>query len=118
MVSVLTRHGYFSPYRRDSLPDGRSVLRKVVEPHHELITPPGVAVSLSVLEEAEEIGCAGIVVRRVKTGETLWAAVDRWRRGIPISRGYGPQRALKWSELSPVGGDSGQLELFPREGLL
>ena len=44
-------------------------------------------------------GFIGIVVERADTGEVLWAPLARWRTGIPIRRGFGPQRALLWSDL-------------------
>lgn len=113
MVPVLTRRGLRSPYRRDSLPDGRAVLRKRVGPHHELTTPPGVAVDEPVLDEAEREGFVGIITHRVRTGEELWAPLSRWRRGIPVTRGFGPQRALRWCDLEPLPGADGQLSLFP-----
>jgi hypothetical protein len=113
MVSVLTRHGISSPYRRDFLPDGREVVRKNVKPHHELTTPPGVAVDETVIQAAEVSGCAGIAIHRARTGQTLWAPMARWQRGIPISRGFGPQRALRWCDLEPLhGGRSQQVPLF------
>lgn len=113
MVPVLTRHGLRSPYRRDSLPDGRPILFKRVEPHHELTTPPGVAVDELVLDDAGRRGFAGIVVYRIRTGESLWAPLPRWRRGIPVRRGFGTQRGLRWSDLEPLPGGRGeQLPLF------
>lgn len=113
MVSVLTRHGTSSPYRRDFLPDGREVVRKNVKPHHELTTPPGVAVDETVIQAAEASGCAGIAIHRARTGQTLWAPMARWRRGIPVSRGFGPQRALRWEDLEPLTADRSQLVPFP-----
>lgn len=112
MISVLTRRGLRSPYRESSLPDGRRVLRKRVEPHHELTTPAGVAADVTVLDAAERAAISGLVVDRVRTGQTLWAPLQRWRRGIPISRGFGPQRALRWSDLEPLPGAGGQTSLF------
>src|SRR3972149_9030759 len=112
MVPVLTRRGVRSPYRPGYLPDGRPTLRKRVEPHHELTTPPGVAVDELVLGDAERRGFAGVVVFRVRTEEELWAPLSRWRRGIPVKRGFGPQRALRWCDLEPLPGADGQLSLF------
>lgn len=114
MVSVLTRRGLRSPYRERILPDSRRVYEKRVKPEHEVITPPGVAVDESVLDDAEGRGLAGIVVLRVRTREELWAPLSRWRRGIPIRRGFGPQRALLWHQLEPLPGSDGaaQLALF------
>ncbi|MDR7418943.1 MAG: hypothetical protein QN178_08525 [Armatimonadota bacterium] len=91
-------------------------MRKTVEPEHELITPPGVAVNESVLREAEQDGVAGIVVERVRTGEVLWAPLSRWWRGVHINRGFGPQRALRWEDLEPLPEDRPQLPLFPGRG--
>lgn len=114
MVTVLTRRGLRSPYRERTLPDGRRVYWKRVEPEHEVITPPGVAVDEPVLDEAERRGLAGVGLLRVRTGEDLWAPLSRWRHGMPIRRGFGPQRALLWSQLGPLSGaDGGQLALFP-----
>jgi repressor of nif and glnA expression len=89
------------------------VLRKTVEPAHELITPPGVAVDESVLREAEQDGIAGIVVERVRTDEVLWAPLSRWWRGVRINRGFGPQRALRWDDLEPLPTCQSQVALFP-----
>jgi|SRR3990172_2686766 len=116
MVPVLTRRGLRSPYRRSSLPDGRPVLRKRVEAHHELTTPPGVAVDETVLDAAEREG-VGIVVDRVRDGQTYYAPLHRWRRGIPVNRGFGPQRALRWSDLEPLPGAGGQVPLFAATGV-
>jgi hypothetical protein len=102
MISVLTRRGLRSPYRRDFLPDGRPILRKRVGPQHELLKPPGVAVDEPVLDDAERQGFVGIAVHRTRTGEELWALLERWRKGILIRRGFGPQRALRWSDLEPL----------------
>ncbi len=112
MVPVLTRHGLRSPYRRVSLPDGRTVLRKRVEPHHELTTPPGVAVDEAVLDDAEQQGDWGIVIERARTDDILCASIGRWRRGFPICRGFGSQRGLRWQDLEPVSPRSSQLPLF------
>lgn len=112
-MSVLTRRGLRSPYRRDFLPDGRPVQRKRVEPEHELITPPGIAVDEAVLRDAERAGDAGIVVERVRTGELLWAPLPRWWRGLRINRRFGPQRALLWEDVEPLPADQSQLALFP-----
>jgi hypothetical protein len=87
----------------DALPDGRPVLRKRVALNHELRTPPGVAVDEQVIEAAEREGAAGIVVERM-SGETLWAPLCRWQKGIPIRRGFGPQRALLWRQLEALPG--------------
>ncbi len=112
MVPVITRRGVRSPYRRGTLPDGRPVLRKRVEPHHELTTPAGVAVDEAVLGDAEREGRVGVVVFRVRTEEELWAPLPRWRHGIPVNRGFGPQRGLRWGDLEPLPGAEGQLSLF------
>lgn len=112
MVTVITPRGACSPYRERPLPDGRRVYWKAVRPEHELITPPGVAVDESVLEEAERRGLAGIVVRRERTGEELWAHLARWWSGIPVRRRFGPQRGLLWNQLKPLPGADGQLPLF------
>jgi hypothetical protein len=112
VVPVVTRHGVRSPYHPASLPDGRPALRKRVEPHHELTTPPGVAVDEVVLDAAEHDHRAGIVVERVRTRELFWAPLSRWRRGVPVRRGFGPQRALRWTDLEPLHDDRAQLALF------
>lgn len=112
MVSVLTRRGIRSPYKERTLPDGRRVFWKVVRPEHELTTPPGVAVDEAVLDAAEREGRAGIVVERARTGQVLWAPLSRWRRGIPVRRGFGAQRALRWADLEPLSGGGGQIALF------
>jgi hypothetical protein len=44
----------------------------------------------------------GIVIERTATHEILWAPISRWQKGIPVRRGYGPQRALLWRELKPL----------------
>lgn len=117
MVTVLTRRGLCSPYRERTLPDGRRVLYKVVRPEYELTTPPGVAVDEAALDFADGAGFAGVGVLRVRTSEELWAPLARWRRGIPVRRGFGPQRALLWRDLDPLGArpqanHSAQLALF------
>jgi hypothetical protein len=113
VTHVLTRRGLRSPYRDDHLPDGRPVLRKRVEPAQELRTPPGVAVDEAVLDNAERDGKAGIVIDRVGTGETLWAPIPRWQRGLKVRRGFGPQRGLLWGQLDAVDPKPlRQLELF------
>ncbi len=112
MVPVVTRRGVRSPYRPGVLPNGRPVLRKRVLRRHELTTPPGVAVDEVVLADAERQGFTGVVVHRVRTEEDLWAPLSRWQRGIPVNRGFGPQRALRWADLDPVPGAGGQLSLF------
>lgn len=116
MVPVVTRHGVRSPYRPASLPDGRPALRKRVEPHRELTTPPGVAVDEAVLDAVERSGQVGIIVERVRTRQTLWAPLHRWRSGIPVRRGFGPQRALRWCDLEPPsesGGHPGKPQQVP-----
>ncbi len=111
-TNVLTPRGAFSPYRRTFLPDGRPALRKRCEPHHELTSPTGVAVDVVVLSEAEHLGCAGIVVERVRTQQLVWAPLSLWLRGIPVNRGYGSQRALRWSQLEPLPSVGTQLLLL------
>jgi hypothetical protein len=101
-VAVSTPRGALRPYRRALLPDGRLVFRKRAEPEHELRVPRGVAVDEDVIAAAERAGVAGIAVERVATGEVLWAPLARWRTGLKISRGFGRQRALRWSQLEPV----------------
>jgi hypothetical protein len=112
MVSVLTRRGLRSPYQERNLPDGRRVFWKCVKPEHEVITPPGVAVVERVLDEGERRGFAGVVVLRVRTGEELWSPLSRWRRGIPLRRGFGPQRELVWNQLESLPGADQQISLF------
>lgn len=113
MATVITPRGVFSPYRERTLPDGRVVYWKKVTPEQELSTPPGCAVDESVLADAAGRGFAGIRVLRVRTDEEVWAPLSRWRNGIPIRRGFGPQRALLWHQLEPLSGDDGrQLPLF------
>lgn len=112
---VSTPRGVLRPYRRALLPDGRSVLRKRVGPEHELRVPPGVAVDEAVLDEAERAGLAGVVIERVSTGAVVWAPLKRWKSGLPIRRGFGPQRALLWTHLAPVGAGSTTLEQSAQE---
>jgi hypothetical protein len=115
MVSVLTRRGLRSPYRERTLPDGRRVYWKVVRPEHEVTTPAGCAVDEPVLDAAERRGLAGVGLLRARTNEELWAPLSRWRRGIPLRRGFGPQRELLWRQLEPLPGgskDGGQLPLL------
>jgi hypothetical protein len=104
-VAVETPRGSLRPYRTALLPDGRLVFRKRAEPEHELRVPRGVAVDEEVLAAAERCGAAGIVIERVATTEVLFAPLSRWRTGLPIRRGYGAQRALRWSQLEPVRAD-------------
>jgi hypothetical protein len=101
-VAVSTPRGALRPYRRALLPDGRLAFRKRAEPFHELRWPPGIAVDEDVLAAAERAGVSGIVIERVATGEVLFAPVARWRTGVPVRRGYGAQRALRWSQLELV----------------
>src|SRR3990172_339612 len=101
---VISKHGTQRPYRDYRLPDGRFVLWKRVAPQHELRCPSGVACDERVLLDARRGGDAGGAVYRERTGEVLWAVLDAWERGRGISRGYGPQRALRWRDLQPVFG--------------
>lgn len=101
-VSVSTPRGTLRPYRVCCLPDGRLVLRKRIEPKHELRTPPGVAVDEAALDAAQRDGLAGVVVERVSTAAVLWAPLSRWKAGLRIQRGFGPQRVLLWHQLVPV----------------
>ena len=118
-VSVSTPRGALRPYREAMLPDGRPCLRKRVEANHELRVPPGVAVDVAALSEAERRGLVGIVVERVATDSVLWAPLARWKAGLLIQRGFGRQRALLWSQLEPasvptaVQRDCEQGSLFP-----
>jgi hypothetical protein len=112
MVSVLTRRGLYCPYSERTLSDGRRLSWKAVRPEHELTTPPGVAVDEAQLAEDERLGRVGVGITRIRTGQQLWASIARWRRGIPVNRGFGPQRALLWHQLDPLPGADGQLGLF------
>src|SRR3990170_6930599 len=112
MVSVLTRRGFRSPYSERTLFDGRRLSWKTVRPEHELTIPPGVAVDEAQLVEDERLGHVGIGITRIRTGQELWASIARWRRGIPVNRGFGPQRALLWHQLDQLPGAGGQLGLF------
>lgn len=113
MATVITPRGVSSPYRERTLPGGHRVFWKVVRPQHEVIMPAGCAVDEPVLDDAERRGLAGVGLFRVRTNEELWAPLSRWRRGIPLRRGFGPQRELLWSQLEPLpGSDGGQLALF------
>ena len=112
MVSVLSSRGLRYPYSERTLSDGRRLSWKTVRPQQELTTPAGVAVDESQLAEDELLGRAGVGLTRIRTGEQLWASIARWRRGIPVNRGFGPQRALLWHQLDTFPGTSGQLDLF------
>jgi hypothetical protein len=76
-----------------------------------------VAVDESVLDEAGHSGLAGIVIERARTGQLLWAPLPRWRHGIRVFRGFGSQRALRWSDLEPLPGEGGQVTLFAALGV-
>jgi len=116
MVSVQTPRGSVHPYHAQTL-RGKRLLVKTVRPRQELQVPAGVAVDESVLEWAASEGFEGIAVRRELTGELVWALVSHWARGIPIRRGFGPQRALLWSQLLPLSEHGTQAPTAEQTGL-
>ena len=101
MVTVKTPRGSFRPYRSENL-CGKRLLVKTVQPNQELQAPRGIAVDEPVLEWAGSQGFDGIAIRRARDGKVLWAPLSRWSSGIPIRRGFGPQRALVWKRLDPL----------------
>lgn len=116
-MTVSTPHGHSTPYDERILPDGRRVAFKVVRREHELrCVPGGGAACDETVLVLETLGFAGVGLRRLSTGQELWAPFNRWRQGQEIDFGYGRQVALSWDEMLPLPGSAAQLSLFEGGG--
>jgi len=79
---------------------------------HMLRRPPGWAVDITVLADAEKHGAESVEIEDTETGKRYKVSVSLfWNRGIKIDRGHGRQIALPLKYWS-VEGQPAQMSLL------